>query len=103
MCGEHAWAHGSSLLVLVEPYQLMKELFPAEWFPITMTITLRLGGRSVTPTSRPNVMRPAAETGVRSVGEDVQAEGLDLGCGTSHMWRWGKVSEEDEEGKVRGD
>ena len=52
----------------------MKELFPAEWFPITMTITLRLGGRSVTPTSRPNVMRPAAETGVRSVGEDVRVE-----------------------------
>lgn len=31
-------------------YQLMKELFPAEWFPISITVIFFLGGSSVTPT-----------------------------------------------------
>lgn len=30
-------------------YQLMKELFPAEWLPIIITMIFFLGGRSRTP------------------------------------------------------
>merc|ERR1719209_1659379 len=31
-------------------YQLMKELFPAEWLPIRRTVIFFLGGKSVSPT-----------------------------------------------------
>jgi hypothetical protein len=36
----------------------MNELFPAEWFPINMTVIFFLGGSRVTPTDWATVMRP---------------------------------------------
>lgn len=39
-------------------HQLMKELFPAEWFPISITVIFFLGGSSFTPTDSATVIKP---------------------------------------------
>lgn len=41
-----------------QTYQLTKELFPAEWFPISMTVIFLRGGNRVTPTDWAIVIRP---------------------------------------------
>lgn len=56
--GQSVWWSGSLAQLngrVAEPiknrmyYQLMKELFPAEWLPIIITVIFFLGGRSRTP------------------------------------------------------
>ena len=42
-------------------YQLINELFPAEWFPINMTVIFFLGGSRVTPTDWATVIRPGIQ------------------------------------------
>lgn len=39
-------------------YQLMKELFPAEWLPISITVIFFLGGSNFTPTDSAMEMSP---------------------------------------------
>lgn len=39
-------------------YQLMKELFPAEWFPISITVIFFLGANSFKPRDSATVINP---------------------------------------------
>lgn len=39
-------------------YQLMKELFPAEWLPISITVIFFLGGSNFTPTDSATEISP---------------------------------------------
>lgn len=49
-------------LDLIEHYQLMKELLPAEWLPINMTVIFFLGASRVTPTDWATATSPRIET-----------------------------------------
>lgn len=49
-------------LDLIEHYQLMKELLPAEWLPINMTVIFFLGASRVTPTDWATATSPRMET-----------------------------------------
>lgn len=42
------WVHGCNACILA--YQLIKLLFPAEWFPINITVIFFRGGSKLTPT-----------------------------------------------------
>jgi len=42
-------------------YQLINELFPAEWFPINITVIFFLGGSRVTPTDWATVISPGVQ------------------------------------------
>ena len=47
-----------SMMKLMTIHQLMKELFPAEWFPISITVIFFLGASSFTPTDAATVISP---------------------------------------------
>lgn len=47
-------------------YQLMKELFPAEWLPIIITTIFFLGGRSRTPSVSAILTRPETKDVIKS-------------------------------------
>lgn len=47
-------------------YQLMKELFPAEWLPISIAVIFFLGGRSFTPTDSATGINPVENTKIRA-------------------------------------
>lgn len=49
-------------------YQLMKELFPAEWLPIIITTIFFLGGRSRKPSVSAILTRPETQDVIKSSG-----------------------------------
>ncbi len=60
---EAIWVHGCSVCfhVCILAYQLTKLLFPAEWFPINITVIFFLGGSKVTPTVWAIVINPTEQ------------------------------------------
>lgn len=53
----------------------MNELFPAEWFPISITVIFFLGGSRVTPTDWATVISPA----VQELSHPVASDSLKVG------------------------
>lgn len=49
-------------IVQYNNYQLIKELFPAEWLPISITVIFFLGGSNLTPTDSATVINPVSIT-----------------------------------------
>lgn len=91
---------GSVWTFLQEPtYQLMKELFPAEWLPISNTVIFFLGGSNFTPTDSATKISPGENNKncltyqlyIRHWALILKAKSVKLGlfhCWKLTCWEW---------------